>query len=139
MKKRCLFFSVGDKCYALPIKRIVEVIPYIFLERIPKSTSKVLAGVFTYHGVEVPVIDFCYCMQGRECRNVLSSRIIIIPALKNISAMYEYLGVVVERATRISFWVEGQGVNYLKVEELFSDDVQEHLMKIASCEEEGKR
>ncbi|MBD2496105.1 chemotaxis protein CheW [Nostoc sp. FACHB-280] len=72
-----LLFKIGNERYAIASQEIVEVIPLLVLKNLP-HTPEYLAGVFSYRGHVVPVIDLCQLMRGKTCGNNLSTRIILV-------------------------------------------------------------
>jgi chemotaxis-related protein WspB len=72
-----LTFAVDSKPYAVAVSRIVEVLPKIELRPIPHA-PEFLAGLLNYRGKVVPVIDLGLLLGGTPCRNLLSSRMILV-------------------------------------------------------------
>ena len=92
-----LLFHAGDNLYALNSSQVVEVIPMVVLRKIHHVPDYV-AGVFSYHGTIVPVIDLCHLIQGTACRSRFSTRIIMV----NYTAKdggHRRLGLMAERVT----------------------------------------
>jgi chemotaxis-related protein WspB len=72
-----LTFTADSKPYAVTVSRIVEVLPKIDLRPIPHA-PEFLAGLLDYRGKIVPVIDLGLLLGSTPCRNVLSSRMILV-------------------------------------------------------------
>ena len=72
-----LTLRVGGEAYAVDAARIVEVVPRVELRRVPRAPEP-LAGMFTYRGRVVPVIDLGLLIDGTPCRDRLSTRIILV-------------------------------------------------------------
>ncbi len=72
-----LHFEIGEGKYALPAERVLKVLPYIKLKKIPK-TPEFVAGFMNYRGRLIPVIDLCSLILDRPCNPFLSTRIILI-------------------------------------------------------------
>ena len=71
-----LLLSMGDSRYALDVADVVEVVPHVELRRLPHAPDAV-AGLFSYRGDVVPVIDLCVVTRGTPCRGRLSTRIVL--------------------------------------------------------------
>ncbi|MEE8301427.1 MAG: chemotaxis protein CheW [Candidatus Tectomicrobia bacterium] len=72
-----LLFTVGHERYALESSQIVEVVPLVELIQVPKAPAY-LAGVFTYRGTLVPVLDLGQLMHSQPCPTRLSTRIVLV-------------------------------------------------------------
>ncbi|MDD3148287.1 MAG: chemotaxis protein CheW [Candidatus Riflebacteria bacterium] len=71
-----LLFSLGKDTFAVDSARVVEVIPRINLKKLARSSAHI-AGVFDYRGRIVPVVDLCRLICGTDCKESLSTRIIL--------------------------------------------------------------
>ncbi len=72
-----LTFQIGNDRMALDIRRVVEVVPRVRLQR-PALSPPWLAGLFVCRGRVVPVVDLYQLSGLGECPPHLSSRIILI-------------------------------------------------------------
>jgi chemotaxis-related protein WspB len=72
-----LFLQLGTDRYALEAREVVEVLPLVQFKRIPKAPLGV-AGVFSYHGTPVPLIDLTELAMGRPSQAKMSTRIVLI-------------------------------------------------------------
>jgi len=72
-----LVFRLGDDRYALPAQQVVEVVPLLQLKRWPKAAQGV-AGVCTYRGRPVPVLDLSELILGRPAPPRLSTRLLLV-------------------------------------------------------------
>ncbi len=72
-----LTFQAADNLYAIDVARVVEVVPRIQLRRLPHAPN-FLAGVFDYRGKVVPVVDLGILLGSENCRDRLSTRIILV-------------------------------------------------------------
>ncbi len=72
-----LAFSVGSDRFALGCAEVVEVVPSIPPRPVPHAPSFV-AGLFTYRGSIVPIVDLCQLIRNTPCPARLSSRIIVV-------------------------------------------------------------
>ncbi|PID73184.1 MAG: hypothetical protein CSB33_05170 [Desulfobacterales bacterium] len=77
-----LRFQLGDTPCALPCDLIREVVPMAALKTMD-GTPDCFAGFFTFRGTVVPVMDLCRRIIGRECRQCLSTRIILLERFRN--------------------------------------------------------
>jgi chemotaxis-related protein WspB len=92
-----LLFRLGDDHYALDTTDVVTVLPVVELKRVPMAPPGV-AGVFSYQGAPVPVIDLAQQALGNETRRHLHTRIVVIRDRTN-AADARLLGLLVEHAT----------------------------------------
>src|ERR1700678_1777847 len=72
-----LTFTVGPNRYAIDVARIVELVPRVDRRSVPHAPA-FLAGLLSYRGNVVPVIDLCLLLDVAPCRDCLSSRIILV-------------------------------------------------------------
>ncbi len=92
-----LLFEIRDGRFALPTERIVTIVPYVRLKKIPKAPDYV-AGIMNYRGTPVPVIDLSSLSEGTPCKYRFSTRIILVayPYMENQDKL---LGLIAERIT----------------------------------------
>ena len=92
-----LLFQLGRDCYALDASHVVEVLPLVQVKKIPRAPAGV-AGVFTYRGAPVPVLDLSELALGRPARPRLSTRLLLVnyPAP---GGGKRRLGLIAEKAT----------------------------------------
>lgn len=93
-----LILEAGGTRYGVSASRIVEVIPAPVLRSVPGSPSFV-AGVFSYHGRVVPVLDLSALLTGRPARPLLSTRIVLVSLEPLRTAAPGLLGLLAEHAT----------------------------------------
>lgn len=92
-----LLFQLGPEQCALDVTRIVEVLALVELRPLPEAPPAV-AGVLTYRGAQVPVVDLSQCALGRPSQRRLSTRIIL--TRHTVAPGDERLfGVIAEHAT----------------------------------------
>jgi len=72
-----LIVGMGDQRYALDVGAVADVIPMVHVRALP-HTPDYVAGIFSYHGTVVPVIDLCQLTLGRPCRERLSTRTVLL-------------------------------------------------------------
>ncbi len=72
-----LQFKVGDDRFGLNVVNVVEVIPNVPLQRIPKAPPY-FVGLLNYRGVIVPVVDLSYLINETFAKKCLSSRIVMV-------------------------------------------------------------
>jgi chemotaxis-related protein WspB len=93
-----LLFETSDGRYALDSKHIVEIIPLLKTKRIPSAPGFV-KGMINYHGMPVPIFDFCALEGDEESRSFYSTRIILVRyPLKDEEKL---VGIIAERATDV--------------------------------------
>ncbi len=93
-----LLFALGRDRYALDIGQLVEVLPLLELKAIPQAPPGV-AGLFTYHGEPVPVLDVSAMLLGKPSRRLLSTRLVLVRQPDG-SGRERLLGLMVEKAIR---------------------------------------
>jgi chemotaxis-related protein WspB len=91
-----LTFHVGEGRYALDVRRVVEVVPRIALQRVPHSSGS-MAGVLDHGGTVVPVIDLGMLLGTQPCASRLSTRIVLVRASATEDG--PLLGLIAERVT----------------------------------------
>jgi chemotaxis-related protein WspB len=78
----------------------VEILPLVPLKTLP-GTPAWVAGVFSYHGQPVPVIDLPALALGRPARRRLSTRTVLLRyQLASAQDGAGILAIIVEQATR---------------------------------------
>src|SRR4051794_23463321 len=92
-----LLFQSGNDRYVLEAGKVVEVLPFLNLTRIPNA-PKGVAGMFNYHGRPVPAIDLCELTQNRPSDERLSTRIIMVNYPDDAGKMHP-LGLIAARVT----------------------------------------
>jgi chemotaxis-related protein WspB len=86
----------GDR-YALDIREIAEVLPFVACRAVPGAPPGV-AGIIDYGGEPVPVVDLSQLLANRPARRRLSTRIVLIRPGAD-SPGPKLLGLIAERAT----------------------------------------
>jgi chemotaxis-related protein WspB len=92
-----ILFQLGGDRYALDAAQVAEVLPLVQVKKIPRAPAGV-AGVFTYHGAPVPVLDLCELALGRPALARLSTRLLLVH-YADASGARRLLGLVAEQAT----------------------------------------
>lgn len=95
-----LLFQLGSDRFALDIRQIVEVLPFIDITRVSRMPPSV-AGVLNYRGVPVPVIDLSQLMLDRPALRRLNTRIVVVHCAAE-NGETRLLGLIAERATEMS-------------------------------------
>ena len=92
-----ILFQLGRDSYALDAAQVAEVLPLLQVKKIPRAPAGV-AGVFTYHGVPVPVLDLSELALGRPAHPRLSTRLLLVhyPVATGPKRL---LGLIAEKAT----------------------------------------
>ncbi len=142
-------FQIGTDYYALDTAQVVEVLPRLLLKAIP-CAAKGVAGLFSYHGQPVPVIDLVEMALGVAARPRMSTRIILVRYPDEGNS--RLLGLLVENATELLRRSEAEFaepgvsadeapylgpvtrvnekiVQWVKVDRLLSDDVRHQLFR----------
>jgi chemotaxis-related protein WspB len=89
-----LKFRIGSEHYALDTAQIAEVLPLLEITRVPRAPVGV-AGLISYRGGCVPVIDLSELMLGEPARPYISTRLILVRHGEHL------LGLIAERATEM--------------------------------------
>jgi chemotaxis-related protein WspB len=98
-----LIFEIGADRYALAGSGIVAVGPMVVLKRIPQAPPGI-AGVFSYHGQAVPVVDMSAMALGQASReDDYSTRIIVVADPGESGRL---LGLMAEKATETAHFEE---------------------------------
>ena len=92
-----LLFHIDDDAYGIDLSQIVEVVPLVTLTKLPYSPDCV-AGIFNFRGCIAPVIDLTELLAGRQSKELLSTRIIIVN-FKDHKSQLRQLGLLAEQAT----------------------------------------
>jgi chemotaxis-related protein WspB len=87
-----LTFRIGDESYAIDTAQITEVLPLLRITRVPQAPAGV-AGLVTYRGRSVPVVDLRELMLGEPARPHISTRLILVRHGEHL------LGLIAEQAT----------------------------------------
>ncbi len=72
-----LMFKVNGNRYGIDVVEIVEVVPHVLLQKLPKSPATI-AGLLNYRGHIIPVIDGSQLLGDSDVKACLSSRIIVV-------------------------------------------------------------
>jgi len=90
-----LLFKARDDRYGIDVQRIIEVMPSVPLQRIPKVPDY-FAGLLNYRGEVVPVVDLSQLIDHSASKICLSTRIILVESAQSGSKL---LGLLAEGAT----------------------------------------
>lgn len=91
-----LIFQAGSQTYGLDTRHIIEVTPYPVCTPLPHSPSYV-AGIATWRGRTVPVIDLAALIGGIPARPLLSTRMLVVE-YPTPDGRAHPLGLVAEKA-----------------------------------------
>jgi chemotaxis-related protein WspB len=92
-----IIFQLGRDSYALDAAQVVEVLPLVRVKKIPRAPAGV-AGVFTYRGAPVPVLDLSELALGRPAHARLSTRLLLV-RFPDATGKKRLLGLIAEKAT----------------------------------------
>lgn len=92
-----LLFYVGKEVFACDSEPVVEVVPKVYLKKIP-HTPTFYPGLLDLGNHPVPVFDFCQLIDGRSSSDSMHTRIILFrdPASDNPAPV---LGLIAEKVT----------------------------------------
>jgi chemotaxis-related protein WspB len=92
-----VLFQLGHDRYALDAAQVVEVLPLVQVKQLPRAAPGV-AGVFTYRGAPVPVLDLSELALGRPAEVRLSTRLLLVHYPDGWGRK-RLLGLIAEKAT----------------------------------------
>ena len=92
-----ILFQLGRDRYALDATQVAEVLPLVQVKELPGAPAGV-AGLFTYRGVPVPVLDLSALALGRPAHARLSTRLLLVH-YPDPSGVKRLLGLIAEKAT----------------------------------------
>src|SRR6476619_7147607 len=90
-----LLFQIANDVYALDTRQIVEVLPLVNAKKVPQA-PRAVTGLFTYHGVTMPLVDLNQLAGDRESHRVMSTRIVVLRYL-DLRGTERMLGLIVEK------------------------------------------
>jgi chemotaxis-related protein WspB len=76
-RKLTLLLSAGGDRYAMDAADVVEILVSVKLVPLTGAPQGVV-GLVNYHGRMLPVLDLCRVTTGRDCANLLSTRIVML-------------------------------------------------------------
>ena len=85
-----LTFTLGQQQYGIDTRNIVEVLPFISANPVPKQGEEV-RGLVRYRGKLVPVIDLCQLISDRHCQLRLGTRTVVVKTIPVESDKESYL------------------------------------------------
>lgn len=88
-----LLLQLGPDRYAIAARDVVEVLPLVEIKRLPQTPPEI-AGLFTYRGTPVPLLDLSQLAFGAPARARLSTRILLVNCQHG-----RLLGLIAEGAT----------------------------------------
>src|SRR5688572_19741558 len=94
-----LLFQLGSDRYVLPARDVVEVLPLISVKVLPGAPTGV-AGLVTYRGTAVPVIDLAVLALGRPAVRRVSTRMLLVKYPHSNDGR-RFLAIIAERATEM--------------------------------------
>jgi len=92
-----LLLEVAGQHYAVEATRVVEVLPLVQVTVIPRAPTEV-AGIFSYRGRPVPLIDLRRLNLRRPARPKFSTRIILV-ADRSAGGEEHLIGIIAGRVT----------------------------------------
>jgi len=90
-----LLFKIDSERYSLSVADVVELVPYVSLQNLPKA-PEYIAGLMNYRGNIVPVVDLSILICDRPVKHLMSSRIILIKPAKEEN---RFIGLLAENVT----------------------------------------
>lgn len=90
-----LLFNIDSERYGLSVADVVELVPYVTLQTLPK-VPQYIVGLMNYRGNIVPVVDLSTLICDRPVKHLMSSRIVLIKPVKDEN---RYIGMLAENVT----------------------------------------
>jgi len=97
-RKLFLQFRIGGDRYLLAADTVVQVLPPQPLKQVPGAPGWV-AGILSYKGEPVPVIDMSQLALGQGARQVTSTRTVLVAHRHNGQDPLRTLGLILEGVT----------------------------------------
>jgi chemotaxis-related protein WspB len=72
-----LLFELPPDRYAIDVAQVAEVLPMLRIKPVPQAPAGV-AGLISYRGTPIPIVDLSAVMLGRPAACCLSTRLIIV-------------------------------------------------------------
>ncbi len=91
-----LTFQAGGQTYGIDARNVIQVAPYPVCTPLPHAPAYI-AGLATWRGQTLPVIDLSVLLDGAPARPLLSTRLLIIDYSRAESGSRP-LGLLVEKA-----------------------------------------
>lgn len=102
-----LTFRLAESLYAIAAEQVVEVVPRVDLRAIPHAPP-FLAGLFSYRGTVVPVVDLGLLLGSEACRPQLDTRIILADEIGGRDG--RRIGLIAEHVCDVRFVRDDQVV-----------------------------
>ena len=90
-----LLFNLGADRYALPASVVRKIMPLQRLKHVPEAPAWV-AGLLSYHGEIIPVLDLCERVFGQPARHSINTRLVLLHYSSTQS-----LGLILEKANQV--------------------------------------
>ncbi|ALP52609.1 hypothetical protein Tel_05295 [Candidatus Tenderia electrophaga] len=96
-----LLFKINGERYGLDVADVVELVPYVVLQSLPKSPAYI-AGLMNFRGRIVPVVDLSILLCDKPVKHLMSSRIILIQPVKSEPRLVGLLAENVTETVKVS-------------------------------------
>ena len=93
-----LMMTVDASRCAIDVATVIEVVPLVDITPLP-GTPDAVAGLLTYRGAPVPVVDLSRLVAGRQSARRMSTRVILVKYPDGRGGTRP-LGLLAERVTR---------------------------------------
>lgn len=90
-----VLFQLGEDRYALDAVQVEEILPLVAIKQIPRAPAGV-AGVISYRGMPVPVLDLSQMAFGRPSARRMNTRIVMARSPDRDGTM-RLLGLIAEK------------------------------------------
>jgi len=120
-----LLFRIGETWYGLDARQVQQVVPHVPLTTCSGMPASV-AGIFTYRGSLVPVLDLGLLLGTTPCARRLSTRIIVVPWRED-RGIRRSLGLLAESVTGMLAAHHRPMVRCLRVEGLLTPEAEQQL------------
>lgn len=93
-----LVIQVAEERYVVPAARVVEVLPRVQLSPVPRAAPW-HAGLLSYRGAALPVIDLSVRLGGQPCAPRIGNRVLVVDMLRPEGV--ERWGALVEQVLEV--------------------------------------
>jgi len=94
-----LIFEAGGQTYGLDARKVIEVAPYPFCTPLPRAPLYI-AGLASWRGHPIPVIDLSALIVGTRAQPLLSTRLLVTDYRATVGCAHP-LGLVAEKAVEM--------------------------------------
>jgi len=113
-----LFLKIGGKRYAIDARRVIEVVPFVPLER-PTRHEKSCLGNLEFHKNNIPIFDVNIFVSGKASQKNLTTRIVILNQKVDYSGIK--VGLIAEEINE-TLRVDEEKLSHLALSKMLSSE-----------------